>query len=123
MSPNKMTVQKYMDGFNKGDHEQMLSCLTDDVEWFIPGAFSLAGKDAFDKEIENDAFIGHPTIKITRMIEENDVVIAEGAVRSARRDGGLLNAVFCDVFEMEKSKVKRLISYLAEVKEPASDGV
>jgi hypothetical protein len=34
------------------------------------------------------------------MVEENDVVIAEGRVRVGRKDGGLLNAVFCDVFVM-----------------------
>ncbi|MEO7559552.1 MAG: nuclear transport factor 2 family protein [Nitrosospira sp.] len=98
MSPNKMTVQKYMDGFNKSDHEQILSCLADDIEWLMPGAFHLEGKDAFDKEIENDAFTGSPIIKITRMTEENNVGIAEGTVRAARRDGGLLNAIFCDAF-------------------------
>jgi hypothetical protein len=32
------------------------------------------------------------------MTEENDIVIAGGPVRSARKDGGCLNAVFCDVF-------------------------
>jgi hypothetical protein len=41
-----------MDGFRKSDHEQILSCLTDDIEWEMPGAFHLIGKDAFDKEIE-----------------------------------------------------------------------
>ncbi len=76
----------------------------------MPGAFYLKGKDVFDKEIENDAFTGNPTIKITRMTEENNVVIAEGTVRSARRDGGFLNAMFCDVFAMENTKVKRLTS-------------
>ena len=75
MSPNKDTVQKYIDGFNKSDHDRILSCLTDDIEWLMPGAFHLTGKGAFDKEIENDAFTGSPTAKITRMIEENDVVI------------------------------------------------
>lgn len=120
MSPNKMTVQKYMDGFNKSDHEQILSCLADDIEWFMPGAFHLEGKDAFDKEIENDAFIGSPTIRITRMTEENNVVIAEGTVRSTRKDGGLLNAMFCDVFEMENTRIKRLITYLVELEDQAS---
>lgn len=119
MSPNKMTVEKYMDGFNKSDHEQILSCLADDIEWFMPGAFHLEGKDAFDKEIENDAFTGRPVIQITRMIEENNVVIAEGMVRAARKDGGLLNAMFCDVFEMENTRIKRLITYLAELKDQA----
>jgi ketosteroid isomerase-like protein len=52
MTENKRTVDKYMDGFRKSDHEQILSCLTDDIEWEMPGAFHLIGKDAFDKEIE-----------------------------------------------------------------------
>ncbi|MCY7354853.1 MAG: hypothetical protein LH470_07225 [Lysobacter sp.] len=77
---------------------EILSCLKDDVEWVIPGAFHLRVKDAFDKEIENDAFTGSPAITVTRRTEEHDVVIAEGSVRCARREGGFLNAVFCDVF-------------------------
>jgi ketosteroid isomerase-like protein len=117
MSPNKQTVQKYMEGFSKSDHAQILSCLTDNIEWLMPGAFHLSGKDAFDKEIENDAFVGSPTIKITRMTEENDVVIAEGTVRCARKGGGFLNAVFCDVFAMQDAKIKQLTTYLSEIKD------
>ena len=116
MSPNKQTVQNYMDAFRRSDHAAVLSCLTDDVEWVIPGAFHLAGKAAFDKEIENEAFVGSPTITVTRLIEEEDVVVAEGAVRSRRKDGGLLNAVFCDVFVMADAKIKHLTSYLMEIK-------
>ena len=80
MIGNKKIVEIFMDGFNKYDHKQILSCLTDDVEWEMPGTFHLFGKDAFDKEIENDAFIGNPVITITRIIEENNVVVAEGKV-------------------------------------------
>lgn len=118
MSPNKATVERYMEGFNRGDHAQILSCLTDDVVWDLPGAFHLVGKEAFDKEIENPAFTGLPTIAVTRLTEESDVVAAEGMVRCARRDGGMLNAAFCDVFVMTKdAKIRHLISYLNEVKE------
>lgn len=116
MSRNKETVQKYMDAFARSDHAEILDCLTDDVEWVMPGAFHLTGKDAFDKEIENDAFVGRPTIDVTRMTEENEVVVAEGSVTCARRDGGMLNAVFCDVFVMQNAKVRNLTSYLMEVK-------
>ena len=115
MSQNKLTVQKYVDAFTRTDHAEILSCLTDDVEWVLPGAFHLKGKEAFDKEIENDAFVGSPTIRVTRMIEEHDIVVAEGIVHSARRDGGFLNAVFCDVFVMQNAKIKHLTSYLMEV--------
>jgi ketosteroid isomerase-like protein len=116
MSQNKQTVQKYMNAFSKTDHAEVLSCLTDSVEWEIPGAFHVIGKDAFDKEIENDAFVGSPTIRVTRMTEEHNVVVAEGTVRCARKDGGYLNAVFCDVFVLQDAKIKHLTSYLMEVK-------
>ena len=116
MTENKKTVQRYLDGFNRSDHEQILSCLTEDVEWEMPGAFHHVGKLACDKEIENDAFVGRPTITTTRMVEENDVVVAEGQVRAKRKDGSVLNAVFCDVFAMTNARIKRLTTYLAEVK-------
>jgi len=106
-----------MDAFGRTDHATILSCLTDDIEWFIPGAFRVTGKAAFDKEIENDAFVGSPTIKVTRMVEEKDVVIAEGGVRATKKDGDALNLLFCDVFEMQGAKIKRLTSYLMEIKD------
>jgi ketosteroid isomerase-like protein len=119
VSPNKRTVQKYIDGFNKSDHTQILSCLTNDIEWLMPGTFHLTGQAAFDKEIENDAFTGSPIVTITRMTEENDVVLAEGTVRAAWKQGGFLNAVFCDAFEMENARIKRLTTYQVTLQEQA----
>jgi ketosteroid isomerase-like protein len=116
MTDNKKTVERYMEAFRRTDHEQVLSCLTDDVEWVIPGAFHTRGKEAFDKEIENDAFTGHPDITVTRLIEEDDVVVAEGSVRAQRKDGATMNLVFCDVFEMQGGRIRKLISYLMEVR-------
>ena len=115
MTENKITVERYLDGFNKSDHKQILSCLTDDVEWEMPGAFHLVGKESFDKEIENDAFVGSPVITTTRIVEEEDVVVVEGKVMARKRGGGYLNAAFCDVFEMKEAKINRLISYLVQV--------
>jgi ketosteroid isomerase-like protein len=116
MSDNKHTVERYLEGFRQSDHELVLSCLTDDVEWEMPGAFHLVGKAAFDQEIENPAFVGRPEIGVVRMIEENDVVVAEGTVRAQRARGGTLNAVFCDVFLMHRGRIRRLITYLMELR-------
>jgi ketosteroid isomerase-like protein len=113
MSENKKTIEKYIDGFNKSDHDQILSCLTDDVVWEMPGAFHLQGKQEFDGEIENPNFEGKPIVQISRMTEENEVVIAEGTVRGTRKGGQPFTAAFCDVFEMQNSKIKRLIGYIA----------
>ena len=104
-----------MEGFRRSDHELILSCLTDDVVWDIPGAFHVVGKKAFDREIENEAFVGRPAITVSRMTEENDVVVAEGEVRVQRRSGDFVNVVFCDVFVMQRGKIRQLISYLVPV--------
>ena len=116
MTENKKTIERYMEGFRRTDHEQILSCLTEDVEWILPGAFHLRGKEAFDGEIENEGFVGRPEITVTRLTEEDDVVVAEGSVRTQRKDGASLNLAMCDVFEMRDGKIRRLTSYLMETK-------
>jgi ketosteroid isomerase-like protein len=110
MSRNKRTMQKYLDAFTRSDHAAILSCLTDDIEWVVPGHFRLTGKAAFDGEIENDAFIGSPTISVTRLTEESDVVVAEGRVRSARKARGFLDALFGDACVMRAGKIRHLTS-------------
>nr|WP_199001850.1 nuclear transport factor 2 family protein [Flavobacterium sp. ASV13] len=112
MTPNKQTVYEYMNAFQVSDHKRILDCLTDDIVWEMPGIYQHIGKEAFDKEIENDNFVGSPTIQIIKLVEENDIVIAEGTVQGKMKNGNTLDAVFCDVFEMEKGKIKKLTSYL-----------
>ena len=105
-----------MEGFRRGDHDQILACLTDDVEWVLPGVFRKVGKEEFDGEIENDAFVGRPDITVTRTVEDGDVVVSEGFVRTQKRTGEVVNLAFCDVFEMRSGRIRRLTSYLMEVR-------
>ena len=87
----------------------------------MPGAFHVQGKEGFDSQIESDCFEGPPVIVVTRLTEENEVVIAEGSVKSAMTDGGMLDALFCDVFEMRGGKIRMLTSYLAVLSPPPSN--
>lgn len=116
MTPNKKTVEAYMDGFRKTDRPLILSCLTDDVEWVLPGAFHVRGKEDFAGHIVDEGFTGHPLITVGRMVEEDDVVVAEGSVRAPKPDGTYLDLVFCDVFDMRGGKIRRLVSYLMQSK-------
>lgn len=111
MTANKKTVALYIESFKTSSHEKILSCLTDDVVWEMPGLFYLTGKAAFGNKIANDHFIGNPQIEISSLTEEDDIVVAEGSVKCDFRTGDLLDAAFCDVFRMEKGKIKRLTSY------------
>jgi uncharacterized protein len=107
----KRVVETYIEGFRAGDHETILSCLTDDVTWDMPPFFSLSGKAAFDDAIENDAAPGLPDIQLTRLVEEGDVVVAEGTVQAALKGDGRIDALFCDVFHFRGDKICRLVTY------------
>lgn len=118
MSEQKQIVEKYMEGFRATDHEKILSCLTDDVVWEMPGFYLHKGKAAFDKEIESPNADGHPEIKVARFVEEGNIVVAEGGVKAKMKDGSELDAVFCDVFHFTNGKISKLTSYLMFNKQP-----
>lgn len=114
---NKKVIETYIDGFNQSDHVKILSCLTDDVVWEMPRLFHKEGKEEFDKEIENDAFEGRPKVTIIRLVEEGNIIVAEGSVLCKMKNGGLLDAMFCDVFHFKNDKIKQLTGYLMPVRQ------
>ena len=79
-------------------------------------AFHVRGKDAFAGHIVDEGFVPPPEITVTHLIESDNIVVAEGSVRTRRTDGTTLNLAFCDVFEMHRGKIRKLISYLMETK-------
>lgn len=104
-----------MEAFRRSDHAQVLACLTDDVEWEIPGAFHVRGKRAFDQHIEEVEFESRPEIAVSRLTEEHDVVVAEGTVLTRQKNGAILHLAFCDVFEMRDARIRKLISYVVPI--------
>ena len=119
MSPRKQLVETYFEGFRRSDHETILACLTDDVVWDLPGFKHLVGKDAFDGEIENDAFEGSPSLDLDRLIEERDTVVALGSGSARRKDGEAFRFAFSDVFTFRGERICRVESYLVPLTEPA----
>jgi ketosteroid isomerase-like protein len=112
VSGRKVVVEAYFDGFRQSDHEQILACLTDDVVWDLPGIRQLTGKDAFDLEIENDEFVGSPTLTVDRLIEEADTVVAIGKGETTHKSGAVHRFAFCDVFTFDGEEICRVESYL-----------
>lgn len=116
MSENKATVQRYMDAYTRGDYAEVLDCLTEEIVWEFPGYFRHEGKAAFEAEINNPAFSGVPNITITRLTEENNIVVAEGEVHSTFANGDAFHAIFCDICTMQDAKIKYLLVYLTQLK-------
>jgi len=113
---NKEIIRKVNEGFSEGDTEKILLYVADDVRWDIPGMPSHIGKDAFRKEINNENFTGLPTITIKNEIGEGDFVAVEGEVQCRKKDGGMLDAFFCDTYRLADGKIKEMRSYVIEKK-------
>jgi ketosteroid isomerase-like protein len=106
MSQNIETVNRYLDGFRKYDHEQILSCLTDDIEWTVFGAFHLTGKEAYDKAIDGAPhFIDPPELEVVRMVEQDGTVMAELLGKAKRAAGGEMRMSMAEVFVMRDGKI------------------
>ena len=105
-------VERYFDGFRRSDHELILSCLTDDVVWDLPGHAHLEGKKAFDGEIENPDFEGSPLLTVDRLLEGDDAVVSLGEGEGRHKESGPFRFAFCDVFTFRGGLVCRVESYV-----------
>jgi ketosteroid isomerase-like protein len=109
--PRKAIVNKYIEGFRRTNHAQTLSCLTDDIVWVLHGYKTVRGKQAFDAEIENDAFEGSPTINLERLVEEGDSVAVTGNGSVAKKGGQVMTFAFSELFTFSGDLVSRLDTY------------
>jgi ketosteroid isomerase-like protein len=100
----------------------VLGCLTHDVVWDLPGFKHLEGKEAFDGEIENDAFEGRPSLTIDRLVEEGETVVATGSGQARRKDGLDFRFAYADVFTFRDGAVRRVESYLVPLTPPPDFG-
>jgi ketosteroid isomerase-like protein len=115
-SQNKKVIETY---FSSVDRTKLAPMLADDVVWVewvdgVPASgHQTRGRNAF---IENS---GDDELKseISRMIEEGNIVVAEGTVRVHKKDGKILSVRFCNIFELENGKIKRLDSFGALLKD------
>lgn len=106
MSRNIETIERYLDGFRKNDHGQILSCLTDDIQWTVFGAFRLTGKEAYDRAIDGaPEFIDPPELEVVRMVEQGDLVMAELSGRARRAAGGEMRMSMAELFGMRDGKI------------------
>jgi ketosteroid isomerase-like protein len=118
MSQNIETVHRYLDGFRKNDHAQILSCLTDDIQWTVFGAFRLTGKDAYDEAIDGaPEFIDPPELEVVRLVEQGDVVMAELTGTARRAGGGEMRMSMAEVFVMRDGKIAERRAWVIVLKE------
>jgi len=118
MSTNKKLVENYL---ATTDKSKLRSLLADDVEWIewgdgVPPSGAITrGKEAFIKNYGDDELRG----EVTRLTEENNVVVAEGTAHVTKKDGHSFSVKFVNIFELENGKIKRKSSFGALIKASA----
>jgi ketosteroid isomerase-like protein len=117
MSVNTDTVERYLDGFRRSDHERILSCLTDDIEWTVFGGFHLTGKQAYDAAIEGPGFTGPPRLEVVRLVEQDDVVMAELTGEATRDTGEVMRMSMAEVFVMRGGLIAERRAWVIQLRE------
>jgi uncharacterized protein len=116
MSPNKKIIEAHLAAT---DRSKAAEFLAEDVEWIewadgVPASgVRTRGKAAFVQNYGDDEL----RTEITRMTEEDNVVIVEGIARVHKKDGRNFAVRFCNIFELENGKIQRKSSFGALLKD------
>ena len=117
MSRGTDTVERYLDGFRRNDHAQILSCLTDDIVWTVFGAFRLTGKQAYDEAIEGPGWGGPPRLEVVRMVEQDAVVMAELSGEALFDTGEVMRMSMAEVFVMRDGLIAERRAWVVPLEE------
>lgn len=109
MTQQKAVVEKYTDGFGRGDLAQILSCLSDDVLWALHGTKTLMGKDAFAAEADSgDGPNPDLTLDLASRGGDTVAVVGHGSVSLG---GDPHEFVYSEVFTFAGGLVSRLDTF------------
>ena len=116
VTEQKAVVEKYTDGFRRGDLAQILSCLTDDAVWALHGAKTLVGKDAFAAEADRGGGL-NPELTLDRLVEEGDTVavFGHGSVSLGGDPHDFVYSEMCTVADGLVSRLDTFHIWLGEV--------
>lgn len=117
MGENRRVVEAYL---GTVDRTKTGPLLAEDVEWveWVDGVPStgarVRGRSAFIENFGSDELRS----EVVRITEQGPIVVAEGIAHVHKKDGQELAVRFCNIFEIEHGRVKRLDSFGALLKDP-----
>jgi len=117
----KEFIQSLIEAFDENDVERILSHLSEDIVWNIVGNDTFTGKKSI-----RDFFNAYPDMKMLSSTKDHFVidgdtavvdgeVVCEHAVTGARQD-----MFYCDIYQLENGKVRKMTSYCIDKKKAAT---
>ncbi|HET7667948.1 MAG TPA: nuclear transport factor 2 family protein [Mycobacterium sp.] len=103
---NKAIIERGYRAFSEGDVETVMSLFDDDIEWVQPGESSVSG--TFHGKAEIMEHLGRLaekglTVKLNRLVAEDDIVVALTEVTAGGETGS-----DADVFTLRDGKTVRV---------------
>jgi ketosteroid isomerase-like protein len=74
-------------------------------------------RQAYDDAIEGPGFAGPPQLEIVRMVEQDDVVMAELTGSATRDNGEVMRMSMAEVFVIRDGKIAERRAWVIELKE------
>lgn len=118
---HKDVVRRINRGFEAGDEQAILDCLTDDVVWHVPPYFTAEGKHGFRQQISSPTADGPPVIDLRSLVAEGEIVAVEGFVTNRFKGGGAFRGLFHNVYRFRDGKICRMTSYVVPLPETGWD--
>ena len=118
LAENKRIAQAFYESANRGDMEECLGWLDDDVTWTNIGSTRYSGK--YVGKADLIARLVTPVFSqlktgisstIHNMIAEGDVVVIESSGKAETKDGRPYNNTYCHVFTMRNGKIGEVTEY------------
>ena len=113
---NLETIQHVTDAFDNNDIDALLPHLTDDVEWVMTGDRTVKGKEEMNKMMEDMSQVTLISSTKHHRIMDGDCAVVDGEVMCKTKDGKIIEMFYCDIYELENGKVKKMIMYTVDKK-------
>lgn len=117
-SQNKEIVRSFYEAGNHGDFDACLAIVADDITWTNIGTTTLSGTYRGKAEVM-EKLLGPLfgqlkdgiSSTITRLIAEDDYVVAQTSGRAETTDGRAYNNIYCQVIRLRDGKFVEVTEY------------
>jgi ketosteroid isomerase-like protein len=117
MTAQTAILEKFNNAFAKGDTQYIAQQVTDDIVWNMVGDFTIKGKDAFVKNLQQMNGIETLDMQILNTISVGACAAVNGTMKVKEPSGNIKSFGFCDVYEFnsQENKIRKMTSYVLPV--------
>ncbi|GAE92383.1 hypothetical protein JCM21714_1376 [Gracilibacillus boraciitolerans JCM 21714] len=115
---NQQFFKTFNEAFVKGDIENILGSVTDDIVWRMVGNDTIKGIDVLEHALQGMDNGDEFELEIEHIITHGKEAAVNGIIHSTNKDGEQRHYSFCDIYKLNKhkdGKIKVIISYVLEI--------